>query len=335
MWATIRRVVADRDEPAPLTDARRTGSPGGSLRAVSLGPSRRPRSGCGRRRGGGWRSALNPLYRGMVEANIRRALDVAAVAGQLDHRGLLGRAREIFVAELLTPLLYPTMGACTGVIVDSEGTQSRQTDVIVFDRRIVPPLLLEASEGMIPAESALFAIEVKSSLNRREIRDAVEKGCALKDLVLDPALVAPRLTIRPAVPPSTQQVLSLEGRLSSIPTAVFAFGTDKTSDGIDGELQRMRDVMAEVNAERTAAGKKAIRVPVSALTVPLGHAECVNAQAEPAGWRTYPSPEVRTDAPLRFLSWLNREALNLTSERAAISLAKYFHDEGAIGRSAT
>jgi hypothetical protein len=269
----------------------------------------------------------------MVEASIRKTIDVAATAGQLDHRGLRGRAREIFVADLLTPLLYPTMGVCTGVVVDSEGNQSRQTDVIVFDRRIVPPLLLEASEGMIPAESVLFAIEVKSSLDRGEIRDVVEKGCALKDLVLDPAVVAPRLAIRPAEPPGTQQVLSLEGRLGSIPTAVFAFGTDKTRDGIEGELQRMREVMAEVNAERLATGRKAIKVPVSALTVPLGHAECVNAEAEPAAWRSYPSPEVTTDAPLRFLSWLNREALNLARERTAISLAKYFHDEGAIGRS--
>ena len=149
---------------------------------------------------------MNKLYRGMVEANVRRAIDVAATAGQLDHRGLRGRAREVFVADLLAPLLYPTMGVCTGVIVDSEGNQSRQTDVIVFDRRIVPPLLLEASEGMIPAESVLFAIEVKSSLDRREIRDAVEKGCALKDLALDSAVVAPQLTIRPAEPPNTQPV---------------------------------------------------------------------------------------------------------------------------------
>jgi len=91
--------------------------------------------------------------------------------------------------------------------------------------------------------------------------------------------------------------------------------------------------MVEVNAERLETGKKAIRVPVSALTVPRGHAECINAETDPARWRSYPSPEVATDAPLRFLSWLNREALNLTRERAAISLAKYFHDEGAIGRS--
>jgi hypothetical protein len=275
---------------------------------------------------------MNKLYRGMVEASIRKAIDVAATAGQLDHRGLRGRAREIFVADLLAPLLYPTMGVCTGVVVDSEGNQSRQTDVIVFDRRIVPPLLLEASEGMIPAESVLFAIEVKSFLDRGEVRDVVAKGCALKDLVLDAAVVAPRLAIRPAEPSRTQQVLSLEGRLGSIPTAVFAFRTDKT-DGIEGELQRMRDVVAEVNLERLATGKKAIKVPVSALTVPLGHSECVNAEAEPAVWRSYPSPEVTTDAPLRFLSWLNREALNLASERTAISLAKYFHDEGGIGRS--
>jgi hypothetical protein len=96
----------------------------------------------------------------------------------------------------------------------------------------------------------------------------------------------------------------------------------------------LRDVVDEVNTTRSAAAKQPIRVPVSALTVASrGHAECVDAESRPPVWRTYPNrltPEATerpTDGALRFLAWLNRTALGLTAERAAISLAKYFHDD--------
>jgi len=267
----------------------------------------------------------------MVEASIRRALDVAAEAAHLDHDGLRGRAREIFVNDMLTPLLYPTMGTCTGVVIDSEGRQSGQTDVIVFDRRIVPPLLVSASEGMIPAESVLFTIEVKSRLDYGELVKSVKWGCSMKALAFDPEM-APRL------PPEIQAlvlrakpVLGSGLRPRTIPAAVYAFDSDLApSRTIDDEVERMKPAIEEVNGERIAAGSKPIRVPLSAITVASrGHADCVDAEARPPLWRTFPHNAVptRTEATLRFLTWLNRWALRITAERSAISLERYLQDD--------
>ena len=85
---------------------------------------------------------MNKLYRMMAEAAAERALAAAKHAGAIEHAGLKRRAREIFVSELLPPVLSPTMNVCTGVIIDTNDGQSKQTDVIVFDRRIAPPLQL-------------------------------------------------------------------------------------------------------------------------------------------------------------------------------------------------
>jgi hypothetical protein len=244
----------------------------------------------------------------MVEASVRRALDVARQAAGVDHQGLRGRAREIFVTDMLAPLLYPTMGICTGVVIDCCGAQSGQTDVIVFDRRIVPPLLIKAGEGMVPCESVLFAIEVKSQLTRQELAQSVEWACGMKSLAFDMAVVG------------------ATGYVSSIPCAVFAFDTDLTGGAsIADEEKRLQGVVAERNANASLA----IHVPLSALTVATrGHAECIAANAEPPGWRTFAnSAATPEEGPLRFLSWMNREAPALSAERATIPLGLYLGTE--------
>ena len=98
---------------------------------------------------------MNELYRDMVIAGIRRALNESDAADSYDNEVLKGRAREIFVSNLLRPYLNPDMGICTGIVIDSEGGHSRQTDVIVFDRNVIPPSMLHESEGIIPYESVL------------------------------------------------------------------------------------------------------------------------------------------------------------------------------------
>jgi hypothetical protein len=253
---------------------------------------------------------MNRLYRGMVEASIRKAADAARQAAAYDHDGVRGRAREIFVTEMLTPLLYPTMGVCTGVVIDCGGRESGQTDVIVYDRRIVPPLILQAGEGAIPCESVLFAIEVKSRLTRQELEKSVAAACRMKSLMFGIALP------------------TRSGWVSSIPCAVFAFETDLGNErGIADEERRLHDVVADRNAGE--CNGPAIRVPLSALTVATrGHAECVDANADPPTWRRFAnSAERPEEGPLRFLSWMNREAPALSAQRATIPLGLYLGTE--------
>jgi hypothetical protein len=201
--------------------------------------------------------AMNRLYRGMVEANVRRAIDVADQVAAIDQRMIEGRAREIFASDLLAPLLYPTMGICTGVAIDRNGARSSQTDVIVYDKRIVPPLLLAVGEGMVPCESVLFAIEVKSTLTHEDLVKSVEWACSMKALEYDTTVY-------------------IEGEeVSSIPCGLFAFKTDLAeSRSIQDEVARLEEVVKA----RNAVAAQEIRVPLSTLTVASrGHAQCTKA----------------------------------------------------------
>jgi hypothetical protein len=55
-------------------------------------------------------------------------------------------------------------GIGSGIVVSSSGQQSRQTDVIIYDGRPLPPVLLAGDRGIFPIDSVLAVIEVKSTL---------------------------------------------------------------------------------------------------------------------------------------------------------------------------
>lgn len=83
----------------------------------------------------------HPLFVADTKLRVHAALASAQHATQIGHRGLAGEVREILVRELLRPILPPLIGVGTGKIVDHQGNESRQVDVVVYDRSVMPSLL--------------------------------------------------------------------------------------------------------------------------------------------------------------------------------------------------
>jgi hypothetical protein len=126
----------------------------------------------------------SPLLRQEYIANIRNALQRSASASSLEHRGLEGKVREIFAEDLLTPILFPGTEIGSGKIVDSEGSLSAETDLVIYSRSTLPPYAYGHSIGVFPVESCIYAIEVKSTLTASEVRGSIEKAQILRRLVL-------------------------------------------------------------------------------------------------------------------------------------------------------
>jgi len=84
----------------------------------------------------------------------------------LTHPLAKGEIREIFVAELLVHFLPEHLGVGTGIIINQASKQSKQTDIIIFDKRIFPSFLGKQTIGLYPVESVVGVIEVKSSCNK-------------------------------------------------------------------------------------------------------------------------------------------------------------------------
>lgn len=125
---------------------------------------------------------LNKLYQELVISNIQKALKDYEAAENYNHPGLKGRAREIFVTNLLKPFLNPTFGICTGIVIDSNNNQSKQIDIIIYDKNVLPPSMLNDNEGIIPIESVLATIEVKTNLDSEELSNSIENARSIKFL---------------------------------------------------------------------------------------------------------------------------------------------------------
>lgn len=106
---------------------------------------------------------------------------------QLHHSLTKGELRELFVAEILNAFLTEQFGVGSGIVVNQAGTQSRQMDVIIYDKRALPPFIRAERLGVFPMESVIATVEVKSNMTAAEIRDASHAAADLKCNVFSPA----------------------------------------------------------------------------------------------------------------------------------------------------
>jgi len=72
---------------------------------------------------------------------LQALLDNAADAAQLDHLAIKGHLREV------TPLLPNGIEAATGIVVDSDGRQSHQIDIIIYS---LLPSFMQVGEHITP-----------------------------------------------------------------------------------------------------------------------------------------------------------------------------------------
>lgn len=115
---------------------------------------------------------MNTVYRDLILARIRAMVDAARAVTNITHKGLKGQLREIVIRDLFRPLLPSDVGTGTGQIISAGNRQSRQQDVVIFDKSILPPILLEESTGIFPIEAVLYAIEIKSRITATGIRSS-------------------------------------------------------------------------------------------------------------------------------------------------------------------
>jgi hypothetical protein len=120
---------------------------------------------------------MNLLYQSLIRERIRYAIAAARAVQPLEHSGVKGAIREVLMADLLRPLLPADVGVATGVLISAfDQQQSGQQDIIVFNKRILPPILFEQGPALVPVEAALVCIEVKSVLTATELRLAHESA---------------------------------------------------------------------------------------------------------------------------------------------------------------
>lgn len=106
------------------------------------------------------------MFLKLLEARINDIWNLYVATGGIAHSGEKGLLRELFLQRILESILPPHFGLGSGIVVDNFGNQSPQADIIIFDRRKIPPLLEQNGHGIYPFDAVLRIIEVKSTLNK-------------------------------------------------------------------------------------------------------------------------------------------------------------------------
>ena len=170
----------------------------------------------------------NEIFRSELKKEIRSALQAYSDASQLDHSGLRGRVREILTEKLLRPILPPGVEIGTGKIVDHLGNLSSETDIVIYSRGVLPPLVYGHATGLFPIEACVYALEVKSVLTATELRSSIERVKRLKTLQYLRSFYP--LNFPAPVGPAASQVIP----------ALFAFSSDLNPEG-KTEIERYRE----------------------------------------------------------------------------------------------
>ena len=117
---------------------------------------------------------------------IKSLIENVSSLKNLDQDTVKGTLREHFVEEVLEQFLTKQFGIGKGVIYNQRGNHSGQLDTIIYDNRILPPLIEKKGIGVYPAEHVLAVIETRSWLSKPVIKKYNQSAKSLFEEVYDP-----------------------------------------------------------------------------------------------------------------------------------------------------
>ncbi|MFC1334836.1 MAG: hypothetical protein G8D91_09165 [gamma proteobacterium symbiont of Clathrolucina costata] len=122
---------------------------------------------------------MTQAYEGL-QAQLTAGLNVSRRV--IDHPGATGDGTEAKWLKVLQDHLPTRYQAEKAFVVDSEGTQSEQIDIVIYDRQYTPELYNVDGQKVIPAEGLYAALEVKQTLDKRNIEYAGQKVSSVRKL---------------------------------------------------------------------------------------------------------------------------------------------------------
>lgn len=176
----------------------------------------------------------NTLFRQNLILKIKGAIEEAKNASNLDHNYLIGRVREIVISNLFSPLLSDNFSIGTGKITDYNGSNSSETDLIIYTKKLIPPLMFSTDFGYFPKESVLAVLEIKSKLTLAELRTTKTKFDNLETLQMTSGYF------------NSKHEGDTNKNVTGVIKSLFAFSTDLTAST---DLERLLKEYPEAQNE--------------------------------------------------------------------------------------
>lgn len=114
---------------------------------------------------------LSQYYKGI---HSKIAAEVLHINNTFEHQGIKGSGNEEVIRRLLLQFIPKKYGVSSGVVIDKNGNQSKQCDIIIYDRHNYPELLSMSDSKMFPVDMVYAVIEVKTKLDSEKSKIALE-----------------------------------------------------------------------------------------------------------------------------------------------------------------
>jgi hypothetical protein len=200
----------------------------------------------------------------------RRLQVEADVFNQLiEHNGEKGRANELSAARFFERVLPEGIGIGTGMVIDHSGRQSKQCDLIIFERTGHPRLFSQTDTLIHPIDTVLMVIEVKTTLNASEVAEIGEKVASLRQLEASTQRERPSFSVF-GYSSATSPITTME-QFEALAEAKQPDSYCVSSPGIVGDRRdgKLRGRMVPLHDVDPHTGE---RIPGEWQTPPSGHA---------------------------------------------------------------
>ncbi|WP_159513901.1 MULTISPECIES: DUF6602 domain-containing protein [Enterobacter] len=115
----------------------------------------------------------------ILNNRIKQGYDNAMSVSQIPHSTVKGTFREGFLVPIIQSLLPSHFGIGSGQLVDRWDRFSPQADIIIYDKRKIPPIIEQNGLGIYFIDSVHRVIEVKSDLDTKGMHQTLDLAWAI------------------------------------------------------------------------------------------------------------------------------------------------------------
>lgn len=160
---------------------------------------------------------MNDVFRDILLAQAKYLLSRSDSIRRLDHNGLEGELREVFIQDFLIPLLPEGFGVGRGKVISSYQQTSKQIDCLIYNKSILAPAFATGISGVFPIESTLMTIEVKTTLDATGLKTSHSSALEIKRFQ--------------HAPPVGLEQHSSDYAIEHVIPCIFAYGSDLVAGG--------------------------------------------------------------------------------------------------------
>ncbi|EKO3865884.1 hypothetical protein JFR02_005074 [Vibrio harveyi] len=122
---------------------------------------------------------LSPYYQAIAQSI---EAEVSSINNLFHHQGVKGQGNENILENLLRKFLPKKYAVGTGVVIDQEGRQSKQCDIVIYDAFNYPEIFSQTEINFFPIDFVYAVIEIKTTLDQQKMNEAIENIRSVRSL---------------------------------------------------------------------------------------------------------------------------------------------------------